>query len=366
MDRSKKIIKASLVGIAVNVVLVLVKMGLGAITGSIAIVLDAINNLSDALSSIITILATKFAGKRPDRKHPYGYGRIEYMSAVLIAAIILTAGLTSLKESVEKTIHPEAAAYTTISLIILVIGVAAKFLFGRYVKKVGEEIHSDSLIASGSEALFDAVLSVATIVAAIVSILFHVSLEGILGVVISVLIIKAGVELLLETLSSIIGSRADQDLTKELKQKIATYPGVHGAYDLILHNYGPTQLIGSVHVEVDDELSAKEIHLVSRRIMTDLFQEYGITMTVGIYAANNTDQEFTEIRNAIRGLVNAHTEILQMHGFYGDKERMQIMFDLVVDFKADPEKVRELLKEEVEKKYPEYHFDVAFDTSFSD
>ena len=184
-QRERKIIHTSLVGIGVNLVLVLFKAALGFVTGSIAILLDAVNNLSDALSSIITIIGTRLAGRRPDRKHPYGYGRVEYLTAVIIAVIVLMAGITSLKESAFKVISPEKASYSVVSLVIIAVAIAAKLLVGRYVKRVGEEINAQSLVASGSDALFDAILSLGTLIAAAASMIWGLSLEGILGVIIS-------------------------------------------------------------------------------------------------------------------------------------------------------------------------------------
>lgn len=366
MERSKVIIRTSIVGIAVNLVLVLFKMAVGLITNSIAVILDAINNLSDALSSIITIVGTMLAGRAPDKKHPYGYGRIEYLTSMLISILVLLAGATSLKESAVKVIHPQSAAYTAASLVIIAAAVVAKFFCGRYVKGIGEKINSDSLIASGSDAFFDAVLSFATLVGAAVSMIWGISLEGILGVLISIIILKAGSEMLFETLSSLIGRRPDRDLTKELKKKIGSYPGVRGAYDLTLHNYGPTQVIGSVHIEVLDETDAVEIHRLSRRIMSDIFDEYGITLTVGIYAANNSLKEFTDVRKSIVSLVRECGGVLQMHGFYGDEERKTVLFDLVMDFKVDTEGIRRQFIQRLEELYPQYHFDIGIDVSFSD
>lgn len=366
MDRTKKIIKTSIVGIVVNVILVLFKMAVGLITNSIAVILDAVNNLSDALSSVITIIGTKLAGKAPDKKHPYGYGRIEYLTSVLISVIVLIAGITSLKESAQKLFNPQAATYSVVSLIIIAVAVVVKFVCGTYVKKVGKSINSGSLIASGSDALFDSVLSFATLVAAIVSIIWGISLEGILGVVISVIIIKAGLEMLFETLNSIIGTRTDPELSKDLKEKVCSYPDVKGAYDLTLHNYGPTQIIGSVHIELPDDMTAREIHKLSRTISADVFKQFGIVLTVGVYASNDSDEELTSIRESTEKTVANYPEILQLHGFYADKENKRVMFDIIVDFNADAGEVRQKLNKELTSLYPDYSFDIILDSDYSD
>ncbi len=175
MDRNKTIVRTSIIAIVMNIVLVAAKMVVGTISGSIAIILDAVNNLGDAMSSIITIFGAKMASRKPDKNHPYGYGRIEYISAVIVSAIVLTAGVTSAKESFLKIIHPEPADYTIITLRVLVMGIIAKMVCGRYVKSVGEKIEAGSLIASGEDALGDAVLSASTLVAALIFIFFHIS-----------------------------------------------------------------------------------------------------------------------------------------------------------------------------------------------
>ncbi len=364
-ERDRKIVRTSLVGIGVNLVLVLFKTVIGFLTNSIAILLDAVNNLSDALSSIITIIGTRLAGRRPDKKHPYGYGRIEYLTSVIIAVIVLMAGLTSLKESALKAIAPETASYSVVSLIIITVAIAAKLLVGRYVKKVGEEINAQSLVASGSDALFDAILSLGTLIAAVVSLIWGISLEGIIGVIISVFILKAGLEMLLETLNSIIGIRADRELSEALKKKVGSYDAVRGVYDLTLHNYGPTEIIGSVHIEVPDEITAREIHRLTRQITSDVFVEFGIILTVGIYAAN-TSGEFGGIRETVEEVIAKRPEILQMHGFYVERETQHIMFDLIVDFQADARQVRNGVLEELSARCPDWHFDIILDSDYSD
>lgn len=366
MDRSRRIIRTSVLGIAVNLVLVAFKATVGLITNSIAVILDAVNNFSDALSSIITIIGTRLAGRRPDKKHPYGYGRIEYLTGMLIAVIVLFAGLSSLKESVEKIIHPAEASYTVTSLVIIAVAVAVKFFIGRYVKHVGEEVRSQALIASGSDAFFDSVLSFATLIAAIAGLLWGWKLEGVLGALISVIIIKAGVEMLLETLNSITGTRADGELTQGLREKVCSYEGVRGAYDLTLHSYGPTMTIGSVHIELDDGMTAREIHRLSRRIAADVYQEFGVVLTVGVYAANDSDETAVGMRAELARLVEQSPEILQMHGFYLDEEEKRVMFDLIVDFAADAQAASERIRAELAARWPDYRIDVVLDSDFSD
>lgn len=366
MDRNQRIVRTSIIGIAANLLLVAFKTGVGLATNSIAVILDAVNNLSDALSSIITIIGTRLSGKRPDRKHPYGHGRIEYITSAVIAIIVLLAGVTSLRESLEKTIHPEETSYGAASLVIIAAAVVVKLLMGRYVKKVGEEINAGTLIASGSDATFDAVLSFSTLLAAAAKLLWNWQIEGVLGVVISLFILKAGVEMLLDPINSIIGIRADADLSVPLREMICSFPEVRGAYDLTLHNYGPSQIIGSVHVEVPDRMTARQIHYLTRCISGRAFDEFGVLLSVGIYAANDSSEELTEIRRVTEAIVAQKPEILQMHGFFGDEERKIVMFDLIVDFSADASAVKKDVVEQLMQKYPKYRFDIVLDSDYSD
>lgn len=363
MTRESKIVKTSIIGIVVNLILVAFKAVIGILTNSIAITLDAVNNLTDALSSIITIIGTKLAGKAPDKNHPYGYGRIEYFSSVIISAIVLWAGVTAFMESWPKIFNPDITNYTTVSLIIIAVAVVVKFVLGQYVKRVGEDINSQALVASGSDAFFDAILSLSTLVAAIISIFFHISLEGILGVIISIVIIKASIDMLRETLDSMIGARVDSELSKKIKESICEVQGVYGAYDLSLHNYGPEDMQGSVHIEVDDTLTALDIHNLTRVIQGKIFSEFSIALTIGIYARND---KYEEIHSDLSEIVSEYEEVLEIHGFLVIEEKNLVMFDIIVDFDADREKVKQEILEKIKAKYPQFNYCMIDDYDISD
>lgn len=366
MDRNQRIVRTSALGIAANFALAALKALVGIASNSIAVLLDAVNNLSDALSSVITIVGTKLAGRRPDKKHPYGYGRIEYITGVVIAVIVLLAGVTSLRESVEKAIHPEETAYTTVSLVIIAAAVAAKLLMGSYVRKVGREIDSGALIASGTDALLDALLSLATLAAAAASLIWGLRLEGVLGVVISLIIIRAGVEMLTETLDSIIGARVDKELSKSVKREITQFPEVRGVFDLSLHSYGPTEMIGSAHIELADEMTARQIHYLTRAISTQVYQKLNVVLTLGVYATGNSSELLTAVRNEAAAFAAQRKEILQLHGFFCDEAAKEVLFDMIVDFDADAAAVSEEMKTAMEKAFPGYRFDIVLDSDYSD
>ncbi len=366
MDRNRKIVRTSVVGIAVNLALALLKAVVGLLTNSIAVLLDAVNNLSDALSSLITIVGTKLSGRRADKKHPYGYGRVEYLTSVVIAAIVLLAGVTSLRESAEKAIHPEETSYTVVSLVILAAAVAVKFLSGRYIKRAGEEIKSGALVAAGTDAFFDSVLSFATLLAAVAGLLWGWKLEGVLGVAISLLIIHAGIGMLTETLDNIIGVRVDSGLSRSVKREIAKFPEVLGVYDLSLHNYGPTELIGSAHIEVPDEMTALEIHHLTRAISTQVYRELDVLLTLGIYATGDSSELLAAVRDEATAYAVRRKEILQLHGFYYDEAEKRVYFDMTVDFGVDANAVRAEMIGELQKSFPDHRFDIVIDSDYSD
>ena len=367
-SRDGIIVRTSVVGILANVFLAGFKAVVGLTANSIAIVMDAVNNLSDAASSVITIVGTKLAGKEPDRKHPFGYGRIEYLSAMLISMLVLYAGVTAFVESVKKILNPETPDYSAVSLIIVAVAVAVKIILGRYVKRVGEKVNSDSLIHSGEDAVLDSVISAATLAAAAIYLIFHVSLEAWLGAAIALVIVKSGLEMLRDTISKILGERADAQLAREIKETVAGYPEISGAYDLVLHNYGPDAYQGSVHIEVPDTLSADELDRLIRKVTVEVYQKHRVLLTgVGVYSFNTTDPEAAAAREKVSQLVTAEPYVLQMHGFYLDKAEKSMRFDIVVSFDAkDRRQVHREVCEKVQKEYPDYSLQVAMDTDFSE
>ena len=332
-QRNKGIIKTSIIGILANLLLSVCKVVIGLLSRSIAIVLDAVNNVSDAASSIITIIGTKLAGKAPDKKHPFGYGRIEYLSAMIISLIILYAGITSLVESVKKIINPQTPDYSFVSLIIIAVGIIVKIVLGLYVKARGKKYNSMSLENSGKDALLDSIISASTLLAAILYLIFGVSLEAWLGGIISILIIKSGCEMLIETLSEILGERAEASLVLDIKKTIKSFKDVSGAYDLVLNNYGPDSFNGSVHIEIPDTYTAEQIDALTRNIQYEVYNKHKVLLTaIGVYAFNTKSAEAVKIRDNIAQIVKKYENVLQFHGFYDDEVAKTLRFDLVMSF----------------------------------
>jgi len=368
LDRGRQIVRTSVAGIAANLALASFKAAVGLLSNSIAVVMDAVNNLSDAASSVITIIGTKLAAKEPDRKHPFGHGRVEYLSAMIIAVIVLYAGITSLVESVKKIIAPETPDYTAVTLIVIGAAVIVKIVLGRYVKGQGKKLNSDALVNSGEDATLDAVISAATLAAAAVFLLWGVSLEAYLAAVISLLIVKSGIEMLRETLSKLLGERADVELARSIKETVLSFPQVQGVYDLVLNDYGPDRINGSLHIEVPDTLSADDLDELLREISMKVYSEQKVILTaVGVYAVNTRDAQVVAMREKIHELVFAHENILQMHGFHVNNQRKTIRFDLIISFDAqDRRAVYDHVVNDVQEMYPDYQVQVTMDTDFSE
>lgn len=367
-SREKIIVRTSIIGIIANALLAGFKAFVGVVTGSIAIILDAVNNLSDALSSVITIIGTKIANKGQDKEHPLGHGRVEYLTAMIIAVIVLYAGITSLKESVMKIIHPELPEYTTASLIIVGVAIFVKIGLGLYVKRTGESVKSESLMNSGADALNDSIISASTLVAAIIFIVTGLSLEAYLGVIISIIIIKAGIEMLQSAYDQIVGVRIDAEMASGIRKTVSSVEGVYGVYDLLLHNYGPEFVLGSVHIEVPDTMTADKIDTIEREVQEKVLRENNVIMTsVGIYSRNTTNSRAANVRAKIIKMLRDHDYILQMHGFYFNEEEKRIQFDVIIDFDApDRLALYNHIVQEVQEAYPDYEVNVALDVDLTD
>lgn len=366
-DRSRQIIRTSWIGIISNMLLACFKAVVGTLSNSIAIVMDAINNLSDALSSIITIIGTKLSQRPADRKHPFGYGRIEYFSAIIIAVIVLSAGITSLLESVKKIINTSEPQYTASTLVVIAVAIIVKFVLGLYVKRKGEQLKSDALKASGSDALFDAIITLATLISAGVMLLWGISLDGILGALISLVIIKAGFEMLASPVNQLLGTSISAELTSEIKKEVSNFEGVHGVYDLILHNYGPDVIIGSIHINVYDTMTAHDIHGLTRKITTQMYDHYGIIMTVGIYAIATGNNRRAELQSFVMQTLSSHHDIVQVHGFYYSEEDKMLSVDVVPDISVhDDADLISQLTSEIQPLVPDLCVAIVVDHNYSE
>ena len=369
-NREKEIIKTSFIGIIANIMLVGFKAFVGFIAGSISIIMDALNNLTDALSSTITIVGTKLASKRPNKKHPYGYGRIEYITSTLIAFLILFAGAMAIYESIKSIIdyfqNGTMPSFEIYSIIIIAAAILVKVGVGLFFRYKAKATESDALDASGKDALFDSILSLSTLIGMIIAKFFGLYVEGYLGIVIGLFIIKSGIEVLKESLSSMIGERFDKELVQNIKNDINSIDGVLGSYDLILNSYGHNKNIGSVHIGVNGNLTSIEIQEIERNISSLMYTKYNTIMTVGIYTESIDDEETKTILAGILEIIKDYKQVLQIHGFYVDKVKKVINYDLVISFDDElPLETIDIIKTKTSDKNPDFLVIVNYDQDFS-
>ena len=368
INREKTIVTTGIVGIVANIFLASFKALIGVAAHSTAMVLDAVNNFSDVLSSLVAIIGTKIASRKPDKKHPLGHGRVEYLAQMIIAALIIYAGLTAMIESVKKIITPVEPEHSAVSLAIISVAIVVKIALGLFVRKQGKKVKSDLLMSSGTDALFDAILSTAVLVSAVILLVFKFNIEAYVSVAISLFILKAGLEIIFEAVDDMLGHRVEAEYTRKVKESVNSFYEVHGAYDIVLHNYGPERYLGSVHIEVDDTMTAHQIDALTRSITEKVYKDTGIILTaVGIYSNNSSDEHLMKMRNEIAGLVVDHKHILQIHGFYVDEQRKKIIFDVVVDFdEQDREGLIAHIVGDVKEALPGYDVQVTIDNDISD
>ena len=368
MNRQKIIVKTSIISIISNLLLSLFKFLIGMFSHSVAIISDSINNLSDALSSIITIVGTKLASKDPDRKHPFGHGRIEYITALIVSAIVIYAGLVALYESIMKIIHPIDVNYNFLTIIVLIMSIIVKFVLGLYVKYKGKEVNSDSLFASGLDAFNDAIISISVLITTILYLTFKIRLDAYVGIVLGLIIIKSGIELIKQPLNNMVGMSAKEGLSKKIKHEILSIESVEGVFDLLLHNYGPDTYIGSVHIEIKDTYTVNDIDRLSRTITDVIKKKYSVIIhTVGVYSINTKSKKVSRIRQEIEQIVFSYSSILEFHGFYLDEENKTISFDIIIDYKEKyKDKIYKSIYDKIKTKYPDYTLLITLDVDVSD
>ena len=282
---------------------------------------------------------------------------------MIVAGIIFYAGITSLIESIKKIFNPTDVEYSKITLGILIFSILLKFLLGRYVKNVGEKFNSSSLVASGADASFDAILSFSVLLSALIYIFTKINLEAYVGILISIFIIKSGIEIFMDAVNEILGKRMDKKLINEIKNTINTIENVHGVYDLLLHNYGPDKYVGSVHIEIPDFLTAEVIDPLERHINSIVLEKHNVYLSgITIYSMNTKNNELIKIRSRVKEIVLSHKEILEFHGFYIEEKTMSMRFDIIIDYSFENrEKIYNIILKEIKNEYSEYNINIKVD-----
>lgn len=361
MDRNKEIIKTSIIGIIGNMILSALKLTVGIFTNSIAIIFDAVNNMTDALSSVITIIGTRLSEKKPDKKHPFGYGRIEYLTSLTIGIIILYAGFMGVRDSLIRIFKPEPSEYSAVSIAIICAAILVKAAIGIYTGRKGRKLESASLIASGHDAINDTIATTATLAAALIYTNTGVSLEAYIGLGIAAIILKTANETLMDSVSLILGEKLNGEIITSIRNVIMTFPEVDSTFGIVLHNYGRKKLMGSANVEIPDVFRTAWTDNLQRAIKQKVYEDTGVEMLgVTVYAENMKDREIRDMRDKIRDMAGEIDFVVGIYGFYLDKVDREIRFSVMVDFEADDiEVIRRELLQKISEHYPGYKTDIV-------
>lgn len=365
--REKALAAVSRTGIIANLLLVCGKAVVGVLSHSVAITVDAVNNLTDALSAIITLAGARAAAKVPDKEHPFGHGRLEYVSSMAIAALILFTAVSAMYESVQKIFVPPDTVYDTASVLVMAASIAVKLVLSRYCRAQAAALDSQALRAAGTDAAFDAVISCSILAGAAVRTFWGINIDGWLGAAISVVIFHAGLDILKEGLSSIIGERVPATLSQTLREEILAFDAVDGVWDLLLHRYGPGKIVGSVCIELPEDMTVGEADGICRRISEAILERHGIALTVGVYASNYRLSGADEIHTALHELAAQGTGVLQVHGFRADLPERHVSFHLMLDYSCpDKHAISERIIRELETRFPDIRFSAVVDLGAED
>lgn len=352
-------------GIIVNLLVASAKVIVGFLASSIAIVSEGVNNAADALTSILTLVGTKLAGKHPDKNHPFGYGRIEYLTSLVIAVLILVTGIEMLTSSIKLIFNPEPLSISYLSLAIVAVSAVIKFCLGVYTIKMGKKAGSGALEAVGLDCRNDSFVSVVTIISALVFLLFHKSIDAYAGVFTSALIIKAGVEVLKDTISELIGRPGEKELASQLYKEIISTEGIIGAADMMLHNYGPDAYSGSVNIEIDHSKTVGEVYQFIHKLQLDIMHKYDVTMVFGIYAVDDDHEVTKQLRKTIGTFVKKTDGVKSFHAIYLDPDSDLLYCDLIVEYSLrDWEALEKDFKDYMAAYYPDKEVVLTIETEF--
>lgn len=322
----------SIFSIICNIIMVIFKLIVSYITNSVSVRADALNNLSDVGSNIATLFGFKLANKHPDADHPYGHGRMEYVSGLVVSFLILLMGFSAFKESILKIINPEELYSSTVAIIVLTVSIGIKLVMFRVNNKAGEEINSDTLLAAGQDSRNDAIMTLATLACLIIHELTNIHLDAYAGVVVSVFVLKSGIEIFKGVLDTILGKAPDKELIKDIEKTVKAHKEIHGIHDLMLHDYGPSQQFMTFHVEVDAKDDVVKIHDLIDNIEAEILKKYSILTTIHMDPVDYKDKELASLRTKVRKIVKEINNDYSIHDFRIVKgpTHTNIVFDCLI------------------------------------
>ncbi|HNR04296.1 MAG TPA: cation diffusion facilitator family transporter [Bacillota bacterium] len=358
------------VGIACNVMLSGAKIAIGLMINSIAITADAVNNLSDAASSIIMVIGFKITSKPADREHPFGHGRIEYISAMVVSFMVILAGFEFFKGSFDRIRNPETVKFEIIPFSVLLLSIGVKVWLSRFYKKISREIDSKAMEASAADSLSDVTATSVVALSLLASLWTTFPLDGYVGLLVSALIIYSGISLTKDTLNPLLGEAPEPKFIRSITEKVLSYDGIIGIHDMIVHNYGPGRCVVSLHAEIPASMDIMKAHDVIDLAEQEISEEMDIHMVIHMDPINTDDEVVQKTQEQITGLINEMHEELTIHDFriVGGEEHKNLIFDLVVPFEYDEKMAGDLSKKvawEIKSKYPECNAIIYIDRAYS-
>lgn len=344
-NRTKIAERAGLVGIFCNLLLFLFKLGVGMLANSVSVIADAFNNLTDAGSSVISLIGSRMAGKAADEDHPFGHGRIEYIAAFIVAFLVIQVGFSVFRESLGKILQPQALHFSPVALVVLLASVGVKCWMSFYYRGVARRIDSSVYAAAASDSLGDVLTTGAAVLSLLVYGVFQRNIDGIVGLAVSLIVMYNGFTIAKETLEPLIGKSIDPALYYRIKEFVESYEGILGTHDLIVHNYGPDQYMASIHAEVPGEQDIQISHAVVDQIERDVRRELGIFLVIHMDPVDICDETTGEYRHLVEGVVAGLDPALQFHDFrvvHGESHT-NLVFDLVTPWDYSEVQQNELM-----------------------
>ncbi len=325
-------ILASIVGIICNIILFAVKVVIGIIIGSISVTADAFNNLSDAASSVISFVGVKIANRPADREHPFGHGRYEYIAALIVAFLVFEVGVTCFKSAIDKVIHPQAVEFKLVLVIILGLSILVKVWLGFFNRKLGKRINSSVMKATSADAFGDVLITSATVISILVGYITNLRIDGYMGLLVSLLVLYAGFAIAKDTLEPLIGEAVSPETYTVLTKKVESYEGIVGSHDLIVHNYGPSNTMATIHAEVPSDMNIETAHDLIDGIERDVLRELDIFLVIHMDPLEVNNQAVNDLKTKVKDLLVALDPQASLHDFrmVNGENHINIIFDLVV------------------------------------
>lgn len=361
----------SIVGMVTNSILFIVKLIIGMVTSSISVTADAFNNLSDAASSLITLLGFKLAAKPADKEHPFGHGRIEYLSGLIVSFMVMLVGFEFVKSSYSRITNPVTVKFQVIPFILILFSILTKVWLSRFNNYMGKKINSSALQASSFDALSDVTTSSCVALSLILSKWTRFPVDGYIGILVSLFIMYSGFTLIKDTLNPILGESPDEELVDKITNGVLSYKYITGVHDLVIHNYGPGKFMATIHAEVPQDMSIVKIHEIIDRAEKELSSKLNIILVIHMDPINTNDEEVTTAKKELEEIIEDYPMIKSLHDFriVGEGDTKNLIFDIVIDYnqaitKEFRSNIENELNAHIKKIHPDYNVVITMDRDF--